>query len=176
MGGTAWPHERHQARRFVDHASMCVSQDRLILHTRTSSNQRAVNGAATNETARVRCPGQARKVGDPGLFQPHETDGSNPSWLWRRAAGSVGRSRPLRGKGLSAVEPTSFDQADGIGRSALTFRRLLLSRWPSTLTRLDDWRCDGDLCYPTLSLALPPGFPGRASRYPRRIGKTSGSG
>ncbi len=115
---------------------------------RNSIDPRAVNGAATNETARVRCPDHGPKLGVPGLDQPHETDGSNPSLLLRRAAGSVRRSRLLLPAGLACAEPTSFDQADGIGRSALTFRRLLLSRRPSTLTRLDDWRCDRRLALP----------------------------
>jgi hypothetical protein len=78
-----WPHERRHARRWVDHALMSEEGVPQTPGTSPSANPRAINGAATNETARVRWPDRARSIGASVLNQPHEADGSNPSWFLR---------------------------------------------------------------------------------------------
>jgi hypothetical protein len=172
-----WPHERRQARRFVHHALILVSRDLRSPKKPTSSNPRGSNGAATNETARVRWPDRAP---DTWGF------GSEPAARNRcletvlalalRPLVSVGSAGLPHGKpkAASGCSGERFGQTDGFKRSALTFRRLLLSRRPSTLWL--DGRCDENRCYPALSNSLSPGDPGCVPKCSRRFDLTSGSG
>ena len=102
------------------------------------------------------CDGQIvpRKFGASVQNQPHETDGYNPPWFWRfdRCFSQIGQASRLEAAGRFRLFRRAIrSERDGIKRSALTFRRLLLSRRPSTLWL--DGRCDLDRCYPAPSNA-----------------------
>jgi hypothetical protein len=183
MGGTAWPHERPQARRFADHALMCAFPDRLTLETRASSKPRVFNGAATNKTACVRCPDQARTVGDPGTNQPHETDGSNPSLLWRRSLAQSEDSGPFESRpvcrGTNVIRSSGRNRAIGthfptvvalaVAERAKPARRLavrLRPVLPAAIARAAAWDSR-----PRLAV-----FPTKKSNVGKRVTRSSGRG
>jgi hypothetical protein len=171
-----WSAKWRHARRCVLHASNECLTGSAIPQSSPSSNPRAKNTAANNETARVRWSARA-PIARRHYRRPAARSRCFQSVLilalrslkepWRPASVLEARAASVFLGGL-------LGQTDGIGRSALTFRRLLLSRRPSTLWL--DGRCDGNRCYPALSNSLAPGDPGCVRSCTRRLDLTSGSG